>query len=155
MVSVDSPFRNVIDAILKNVLVHPQTHKPYVSDNLSVNKCEETKPQIYNEGYWLTDKSNGIILKNIIDYVKYVNKGCGIDVKLDNMSKYVHIIVSSSGKIDHDIYFDNNFPCEPPHIIYYDIYLGGGIKQEIFNPSCWSFDGDILIAFKNYYLHTR
>ena len=155
VVSVDSPFRSVIDAALKNVLVHPQTHKPDMSKDFSLTKKEETKAQIYNDGYWLSNKNNGLILKEIIDYVKGSTIGCSVDVKLDNTTKYVHIIVSSCGKIDHDICFDYNFPSVPPRITFYDIYFGEGKKQDMYDPTHWSFDGDILSTFKNYYPHIR
>ena len=151
-VLIDSPFRAVIDCALKNVLVHPRTH--------SIDNMRETFPQStytkqknYNDGYWLNDKKNSLVLKNILDYVKDRNYGCNVEVKLDNTTKYVHLLVSSSGKKDHDICFGHEFPNLPPQIMRYNINWNQCETKELYKPSNWSFEGDIFTAFKNYYPH--
>ena len=141
---VDSPFRSIIDSALKNVLVHPKSHTTNTSNEVSITQTSSQKSKIYNDGYWLNDKENGFILKNIVDYVKDCNRGYHIEVKLDNITKYVHIQIISSGIVEQDIFFDNNFPNCPPHI-------NPAKTEEVYNPSDWNFDGNILSAFKNYY----
>lgn len=153
-VLIDSPFRTIIDTALKNVLIHPKTHK--IENVHGVTLMQKTTPKtiIYNEGYWLNEKGNGFVLKNITDYVKDHNYGCNVEVKLDNKTKYVHISVSNLGKVDHDICFGKNFPIDPPSITLYDIYLGKGSSKDLNEPSLWNYDGNILNTFKHYYQNT-
>lgn len=150
-VLIDSPFRTIIDNALKNVLIHPLTHNVNPSQEMTFKQNISPKPKIYNEGYWLNEKENGLVLKNIVDYVKDRNPGCSVEVKLDSNTKYVHVQVVSAGKVDHDILFENEFPSCPPRIVYYDIYFNQEKIREICNTSYWKFEGNIFSAFKNYY----
>lgn len=154
-VVIDSPFRVIIDNALKNVLVHPHTHNIATSHEVTFNQIQSPRQKKYDEGYWLNDKENGLVLKNIVDYVKECNYGCRVEVKLENITKYVHIIVSSYGKVDQDIIFDKEFPNSPPRIIYNDIYFNLGNTKDISKISYWNYSGDILSSFKNYYIHIR
>lgn len=152
---IDSPFRTVIDNALKSILAHPQTHIVNSTQDVTFRQEASPKPKIYDEGYWLNEKENGMVLKNIVDYIKDCNPGCNVEVKLENNTKYVHAIVNSKGKINHDIMFDKEFPNSPPRIIYNDIYFNSGKIEEVYKPTFWNFDGNIFTTFKNYYPHIR
>ena len=149
-VLIDSPFRTLIDSTLKSVLVHPQTHVVNLENDVKINHVYSSKPQ-YDDGYWLIEKENGIVLKNIVEYVKNCNRGCNVEVKMDNITKHVHLFVTSSDRLVYDIFFDNEFPKCPPHIAYHDICNNRGDIEDFYKPSCWNFDGDIFSTFKNYY----
>lgn len=147
---IDSPFRAIIDNALKNVLIHPQNHNIISSQEVTLPQNINSTPKIYDDGYWLNEKGNGFVLNNIVNYVKDCNRGCRVEVKLDNNTKCVHILlVTVSGRVDQDIFFDKEFPDSPPHIMYNDYFNHD--NTEFYEPSSWNFDGDIFSTFKNYY----
>ena len=105
---------------------------------------------MYKTGYWLEEKANNRVLKDILTYLQGQN-GADIEtvVKLEPESG-VHIYshgVNYRGKSwSEDILFPMGFPESGPVVSRW-------FDQEVvlMNPVKWIYSGDILKSFIRYY----
>ncbi len=118
VLSMESPFRKLIDRRLKGMLRHPYTKTPV----LVGIKCKSTivrgvKLQ-YPEGYWINNKRNNEILKQVLDFVQEQHEDMECNVSLDE-NRLVHIRVKNEeGTTTTDILFPMGFPDRCPQITY-------------------------------------
>lgn len=146
--AIDSPFRNLIDEELSNILIHPQTEFATIGTLYTVERTN-TRYVIpdYSSEYWLNSKNNNRILKAIIDYLGS-SENANVKVQMDN-NRIVHLFVIKRGIIEH-IIFSNHFPYEAPSI---EIIADEEkyIKNKEGDKVQWLFNGDIYNSFINYY----
>ncbi|MBQ0029803.1 MAG: hypothetical protein KBT32_05135 [Bacteroidales bacterium] len=115
IIEIESPYRNLIDNSLRGLICHPRTTKASYGPNYilsAMGNASMVTPN-YDEEYWLNNKNNNQVLKNIIDFLKNQG-GATSQVKpfLDEEKK-VHLVVIS-GNDNIEIYFGNKFPLSAP-----------------------------------------
>lgn len=148
VIFADSPLRRPIDRLLTEDLVMPRTPEAHHRDP-RLNSASSTRP-VYKPGYWLAEKANNLVLKEILAYIQEQNgKGVATAIKLDS-EDLVHI--HSEGvnfygkKWSEDIIFPIDFPEKAPLVKRW-------IDKEIvpMTPREWSYSGNILKSFIHYY----
>lgn len=142
---MSSPFRNVVDTELSGVIIQPINRTSHMDGLLTlteddIHKKTLSKPN-YVQGYWLSDKANNKVLKNIIDYLASVNSQSRVTVRLDS-NKIAHVVIDH-GIYEDEVSFPERFPNTPPKI-----RLGSGSQKEI---PVWEYNGDIFSSFVEYY----
>lgn len=145
IIEIESPYRPIVDRDLQNILCHPHTQSASYGSNyiLSDNGQPAMITPNYSDNYWLNQKANNLILKNIINYLS-TYKGSSYQVKpqLDE-EKRVHLIIQRSNT-SIQITFGDRFPEEAPIIV-----PSVGIS---FNRNAvWQYDRDIYYAFTRYF----
>lgn len=148
VVFADSPLRRPIDRLLAEDLVMPRTPEPHHRDT-QLNESSSLKP-VYKPGYWLTEKANNLVLREILSYIKKQN-GNGIDTvtRLDSES-LVHIYSQGINfygkKWSEDILFPMDFPESAPSVTRW-------LDRDfvMMTPQEWTYSGDILKSFIQYY----
>ena len=133
---MDSPYRQLVDRELHNILLHPYCKEPNM---VGLKVFGEEKP-IFCHEYWLSYKQNNLVLKNIIDFLcRYAdNRGC--EVKLDS-KVHVHLYLNKQNGSFEEIYFPKDFPKEAPIVKINDIHINAQ----------WNYNGDIYRSFTYYY----
>lgn len=111
-----SPFRSAIeaDADLRGILTMPRTPKPHMAPLAVAVGGTRLATPTYGGDYWLNDKANNRVLKQIVDYLAAVAPSEGVAVRLDE-EKCVHVNVRRGYGEEH-IYFPKAFPYEAPVI---------------------------------------
>lgn len=115
---MESPFRRVIDRRLKRVLRHPYTKTPVlVGMNYKSTVIHGVKQQ-YPEGYWMNDKNNNRVLKQMLDFAQTRHEDAECKVSLDE-NGFIHILVKDEeGATMTDILFPMGFPERHPLITF-------------------------------------
>jgi len=140
VIEMESPYRTLIDNCpeLAGVLCHPQTRKAYHGHNfLAVDPS--TMPD-YRDDYWLNNKTNCLVLKQIVDYLTNLNEGGSVTPMIDR-NGIVHLTVQR-GKECMEIIFRKHFPYEAPLISFPD---GSDMVPE------WGYKGSIYDSFVDCY----
>lgn len=148
IIDMDSPYRSIVDNELQHSLCHPLTEYASYGANYILSETGQTTmiTPNYSDNYWLNQKSNNLVLKNIIDYLSNYN---GVEREVNALldeNKHVHLIVQGSHNSIH-ISFGEKFPYETPVI--------STTNTPFNNAACWHFNGDIFDSFKNYYDDTN
>ncbi len=140
---MESPYRRIIDRELGHMLVHPYTQSPSHGKLYTIESTSATP--LYNDEYWLNNKRNNLVLKQIYDFVTATGIVADKNIRIDAQN-IVHIKVNRMFHIEH-IVFPLHFPTEPPVIEHIDSTTGEVTPQR----GVWVFEGDIFEAFKRYY----
>lgn len=145
IIETESPYRPIVDRDLQHMLCHPRYSHAGYGSNFIVS--DSGQPSMvtpnYGDNYWLNDKSNNLVLKQIIDYISsYNGEENQVKVQLD-ADKHVHLLVQ---RIDGSIQitFGERFPEEAPMII-----PSVGISYNM-NVN-WSCNGNVFDTFVCYY----
>lgn len=148
-----SPFRDLVDSDLGGLLIHPVTSMPSHGDMRLVDGGEHLVTPQYASDYWLNDKSNNLVLKRILDFLKDAPGVYESKVQLDE-SRHVHIYLArnngAAGQCLEHIYFPEGFPAAAPTIT---VSAEGSAISNAFAGSAraWNFSFDIFQAFVDYY----
>ena len=145
IIEMDSPYRAIVDREMKDVLCHPRTRQASHGSNYLTNGdgVSSRVTPTYSDEYWLNNKANNLILKNIIDYLTTgENEGNVVKPQLDS-HKHVHLMVQKNNS-QIEIVFDEKFPNEAPKIY-------GSDEVRMNNSAQWIYEGDIYDSFVRYY----
>jgi hypothetical protein len=151
---VDSPFRAIIDAELRNALFMPNAKRPNYEGmgNVSEPQVENPirKPQ-YDSEYWLSDKKNNLVLKTMMDFLNSDPSVANLKTMLDD-NKQVHLTLFWRRRFPTIISFPAGFPNVPPKFkVYLKDWTGTNATECSLILPDWSYNGDILSAFVEYY----
>lgn len=142
-----SPYRPIVDRDLKHMLEHPLSRpnhgELYVTGR---NTTAQMTVPSYQEDYWLNNKANNLVLKNMIDYLSVYSGYKEMVKPMIDQKKQVHLQIERN---DHSeaISFGSQFPYSPPKIIM-------SIELDMDRQPAWNYveDGDdILACFEKYY----
>jgi hypothetical protein len=138
VIDMDSPYRPLIDndPELAGVLRHPRTQNARHGQNFLVED-NVAKPD-FQDGYWLKNKENRLVLKQIVDYLTDLGYTCSVNLDSNGI---VHLVVQRSGE-GMEIVFGKNFPHEAPLISFPD---GSDMIPE------WEYNGSIYDSFVRCY----
>lgn len=128
----DSPVRSIADRMFANILVNPRTSEPKHQDS------RLNGSPLFNRGYWLEEKGNGRILKQIQEYVSGILGPSNLELDDDSLVHITTRRTQNGAKID--ILFPRNFPQESPV---------WSIGSSVMNGH-WNYRGDIFASFKEY-----
>ncbi len=142
---MESPFRKVVDRRLKQVLRHPYTKVSALVGMKYKSTMVHGVKQHYPEGYWLNEKSNNKVLKQMLDFVQAQYEDFVCSVSLDK-NKLVHILAKEENESTVvDILFPIGFPKQSPLITFEaDGFCASGLGWH-------SIDGAIMPSFVEYY----
>ena len=110
VISSVSPVRLQADSLLKGILRHPVTQQASHNDRRLYNDSTETPG--YARGYWLQDKGNSAVLKDIMDYLTRVNKGASVKAQINSSGEVVLSV--QNGKRSEKVHFPLGFPERAP-----------------------------------------
>lgn len=115
---MESPFRRLIDRRLKGVLRHPHTKTPVLVGMKYKSTIVQGVKQQYPEGYWMNERSNNLVLKQMLDFVQTTHENEECVVSLDE-NHLIHILVKSDEDVTiTDILFPMGFPERYPLITF-------------------------------------
>lgn len=143
IIEMESPYRPVVDRELGDWLCHPRTQRASYGSNY-IMSAAGTSSMItpnYKDEYWLNDKANNLVLKNIIDYLTNYEDASTVKPMLDGQ-KHVNLTVQRRDRSEQ-IVFGDNFPYEAPKI---DV-----TEEGYTNTAEWQYDSDIYGSFVQYY----
>lgn len=138
---IDSPYRNLIDGELKDLLIQPNTMRP--SYNIVGIPKSLSDINTSNEGYWFEEKHNRLVLKSIMDFVESYPNQAHCTIKMDSRN-HIQLFVKRQNK-DECIYFPSMFPHVAPEI---QLNVHGKLIPANY---VWNYNGDIFDTFVNYY----
>lgn len=98
-----SPFREKIEEIYKNILVHPKA---------SIGKSEEKKYHTFEDQHWLSDKNNIEELKIIVNFIKQKTKDVKVFQPEGDIVIDIHLLEQNI-----NIIFPDTFPSDPTYIM--------------------------------------
>ena len=107
-------MRNSFDKEFQNLVYRPQTQQASIVDltTSSLGETEFVKPE-YTAEYWLSDKSNHKVLKNIIDGL---SEGVEeVKVFQNNEDKSIYLMFQHKEK-NYSLSFPTDFPQSKPVI---------------------------------------
>lgn len=138
-----SPYRVLVDndELVKSFLSFPATTCA-CHGNLKLYVGQDSfTPPSYNGEYWLKNKANNKVLKDIVDDLSKVtdNHRCGVQM---DTQKLVHLVFSQDNH-EMRVIFPNDFPDVPPLIMRDGIDLTSTHDE-------WSYSGDIHQSFVKY-----
>ena len=144
IIKMQSPYRPIVDRELNDLICHPICQQASYGNNYILSDTGEQSMMTpsYSDDYWLNDKSNNLVLKNIIDYLS-LYKGLNFKVmpQIDS-NKHVHLnILSTNGSIH--IEFGEKFPVEAPLICMTGLKLNNEVD--------WNYSNDIFDSFIKYF----
>lgn len=138
-IAPDSPLRARIDSDLQDVLEHPRT----VSSGFDESTGREPT---YAPGYWLSKRGAGMILNDIITYLKGRNRGAEVRPLLNERGEV--LIHLEYGRRAESILFPLGFPTKAPLLRRYK----DGIQIGVDSNASWNLlDSGILYSFICYY----
>lgn len=139
--NIDSPYRSLIDAELKDILIQPSTVKPAYK-TIGINKSL-SEIELPSNGYWFEAKQNRLVLKSIIDFIESYPNKAHCSIKMDNQN-HIHLFVK---RLDRDeyIYFPSKFPQVAPEI---QLNIRG---KSVPTNYIWDYKGDFFDTFVNWY----
>lgn len=150
-----SPFRAIIDAELKDLLVMPRTQQPNYEGmrSTSAPSSQGQKP-LYEPDYWLAEKQNNLVLKAILDYMTADPAISNLQPMLDE-NKHVCLLFRCNDSDDGMILFPDGFPTVPPEFrLTTSNWRGKTVPRRMEYPE-WRFTGDIKESFVEYYNNIR
>lgn len=133
----ESPFRQLVDQDLQDVLIHPESPKPCHGEVYKVETPKDRVVSEFEDGYWLNSAQNKKVLVEINKFLKETSYPQKVSVMLDE-NHHVHM---TAGKVA--LYFPAEFPKVPVSVSIDGVTAGGEVQ--------WNFQGDILEAFTQYY----
>ncbi len=136
----NSPVRMLADRELASVLVHPGSRR--ADFGLS---SAPSRP-VYAPGYWLSEKGNGVVLNDILTYLKGRNRGADVRPQLNNRGE-VQVRIEY-GRHTEDILFPLGFPAKAPVVVH---YKDGALEDAVTLAEWDPIEGDILHSFIIYY----
>lgn len=146
VVEMESPFRQIADNTLSDLLVHPKTSRPLHGNNRIVEKnTQQSSAGIhsieFDSEYWLIRQGNAERMKQMLATVRSQITGKSVDIQANE--KGVVQLYINDGEII--IRFPKNFPEVPPLLIF---------EGETCNlASTWSIpenDDQIITSFKQW-----
>lgn len=143
-----SPYRPIADHELSHMLIHPYSRPNHGNNYIVASKGSVTQAIVpnYKEDYWLNNKSNNLVLKNIIDYLTCYS-GCQDIVKpMLGQDRQVYLQITRNDRTE-TVIFGPHFPFSAPNI---EMDPQGDIIQ----PPYWTYlsdDDDIYGCFTQYY----
>ena len=138
-----SPFRAAIekDRELEVEIANPKTMMPCLGELKRTQTVEIFEKPVYAEDYWLKDKRNNLVLKQIVDRLGEESDSGTCAVQMDRVG-LVHLVFLHEGR-EMRVVFPQGFPRLPP------ILLRDGVGLE--SPDVtWTGSDDICGAFENY-----
>jgi len=147
VINADNRLRRIIDADLRELLVHPQSTsyifaEPYISASI--------QPVSNNTG-WFSIKENRMALKQIIDNLK--RQGWAKEVIPQISSDGIVSLKVRSSRFAEVILFPNDFPNSPFNIEYMNLIEG---DCHHYVPQNWNVvENDLLQTFITNYNHLR
>lgn len=110
----ESPMRNSFDKEFDSLVYKPQTQRASIVDltTASLGETEFVKPE-YTAEYWLSDKSNHKVLKNIIDGLSDGVEE--VKVFQNNEDKSIYLMFQHKEK-NYSLSFPTDFPQSKPVI---------------------------------------
>ena len=144
-----SPFRPIIDFELGNLLIHPMTQQANHGQLfLRDGSVHRTTPD-YDTNYWLNDKRNNIVLRDMIEFLKQEAQFVDIKVQLDS---HQHVWLKATREdVEMKVQFPDRFPDTVPLISYKTV----GAEQYVPFIGKWNYSNDILSSFKDYISQIR
>jgi hypothetical protein len=137
----NSPIRQDFDSRFQDLVYQPRTKQSSLLDlsRTTLNNFEFIKPEYLSE-YWLSEKSNHIILKNLIESLSkyFVN----IQVFQRNDDKTIYLQLQKDEK-EYNVIFPIDFPKNNLMII-------DKSENKIIEGVNWEFNGDILESSLRY-----
>ena len=152
---MDSPFRALIDAELRDSLFQPHTARAHyegmtTSTNHNPQPNHALKP-IYDTKYWLSDKSNNLVLKAMMDFLNSDPSVADLKLVLDD-NKQVNFTCFWRHRFPTIISFPLGFPQAPPEFKVYETHWDrSNTRQCRLELPMWNYEEDILKAFVEYY----
>lgn len=145
IIGMDSPYRNMIDLDLGNLLCHPITQHPCHGSNFILDGTCSAAMKIpdYDDGYWLNSKANNKALKEIIDYLTGLDGGKTTVKPMLDEDKLVHLFIQDEERLT-EVFFDSRFPAEPPMIFFPE-------DAQVNDSARWRYDGYVFDSFVRYY----
>lgn len=140
-----SPFRPLIDNELGNILIHPMTQTANHGNLLLRDGSVHKATPDYDINYWLNDKRNNLVLRDICEYLKQNEQFTEVRVQIDE-NQHVWLTATRSDMITK-IQFPEHFPLNPPLISYKKS------DSDQYAPLCgqWIFNQNILEAFISFF----
>jgi len=135
----ESPVRKLIDNKYPDLVSVPKTTEPLISNLVTSNTEVPLILKInYDLNYWLTDKSNHLILKQITDRLSFFFND--VKVFFDDNTNFIFLELKHKRGCFR-LYFTDNFPMENPVVKF----LHKGIyKTVISDRAVWQTDIDIV-----------
>ena len=159
VLSIDSPFRAIIDSSLADILVHPYTRTAsHGAERIEDGTPEQIRP-MYKQHYWLRDKANNLQLKKIVDFLA-ASTGSVPSVRMDESGR-VSVYADTATGVQVEVFFPDGFPSEAPEITLPESYRVQAAQVpvgEAFMPMArdfWEYDGDIAESFRLCYERLR
>lgn len=144
-----SPIRRSFDKLFDEVVYKPKTKKPNLSKLVltTLEKGEYIKPQ-YKSDYWLNQKTNRRILKDIIDQLSKRVEGVTVFQKDEDKTIYLEFALNSNRYI---LDFRNDFPLSSPALTK---SAKGPLTETHPQDINWKPSGDIVNATLNFIYDT-
>ena len=155
---MESPYRPIIESDLSSLLINPKIPQACHKEIYSIQGLSRTAKIPFSNNYWLNEKRNHIVLKQIMDYLKNINIDSCVSMGIDKNHE-AHIKITSS-KMQEDIWFADSFPIVAPKVsvTYSDnneVYKKDDVLSNSEGMSIWKFDGDIYQSFVSCYNQIR
>lgn len=109
-----SPFREIADKELKEILIHPQTTEPRHRGNrvIQEEQLEQSTQVRIPADYWVAQEENILVLKKMLEFTRSkVSTG-----KIDTQANEHGVVQFHIEKKEIDIRFPKEFPKEGPEI---------------------------------------
>lgn len=139
-----SPFRAIIDRELAADLQHPHTVSPSHGELYLVHRAERSVAPGYAVDHWLSKKENNLVLKEMMDFLKYRSGGAEVKVQIDE-SKIVCLTLLQGEEVTR-VYFPADFPRTAPAIECSASVRG---QSEAIS---WCPSGNLYLDFTNYFM---
>lgn len=142
---VISPFRTLVssDPDLCRLIEDPSVETARHGRELLVRNGDAFSTPAYSEDYWLRDKKNNLILKQIVDRISSDASDGRCAIKMDDAG-CVHLFQQLLGK-SVEFVFTKTFPRDPPLCLAADGELDQTASRS------WSYRGDIYKSFSDFY----
>lgn len=112
---LESPFRPIVDRDLASLLCHPRTRRPSHGPNyIAVDRPVEPAP-IFSDDYWLRNRANSAVLKQIVDFLAPYDAANRPAVTLDDAGRVTIALAGAPGETT-EVFFPDGFPAEAPEI---------------------------------------
>lgn len=158
---MDSPFRELIDRELRSMLYMPETRQANYREQSAVSgqqagagSQQSVQKPMYDSGYWLSDKSNNIVLKNILDFLGNDQSVANLKPMLDE-EKHVVLLFDFKDTYNVEISFPKGFPYIPPVFrVSRRDWRGEQTPCNLSAPE-WIYNGNIYQSFVEYFQNMR
>ncbi len=109
-----SPFREIADTELKEILIHPQTTNPRHGNNRVVQEEQLEQPSQVRipATYWVAQEGNIFVLKSMLEYTRSKIQ----TEKIDSQVNELGIVQFHLEEREMDIRFPKDFPKKGPEI---------------------------------------